>query len=58
MACPWLCCSPSPKLDPEPPPLTVGSVWTETMSSSLTSCGSSEGESQARLFLPGGKRMS
>lgn len=54
-ACPWLHCSPSPKPDPKPQPLTVGSVWTETISSGLTSCGSSEGGARPGSFCLEGK---
>lgn len=54
-ACPWLHCSPSPKLDPEQWPLTVGSVWTETISSGFTSCWSSEGVARPGSFCLEGK---
>lgn len=39
----------------EPGPLTVGSVWTETMSSGLTSGGSSEGGARPGSFCLEGK---
>lgn len=54
LACPLPHCSPSPSRT-EPWPLTVGSVWTETMSSGLTSCGSSEGAARPRSFCLEGK---